>query len=424
LTGKLLNTTTYDYLYTVLLQLIAPWDQRRLSLRFEIPFFWLFKKLIRNKNQAVFVTLKMSTSKSPVGRTWADDDESSASDSEQQIRDSTSGVSSSGGKVSVKIPPTHTTRLDAKGVKTVTSYRSNASNPNQLIKSVTRVKVTTVKVREHVDVAKRRKWKRFGQAAIDEDQSNVTIVSRDDIYMEDPNADISLEEDDPTKAISANLNAFWAKQQRRQLERKYDVEDTDMEAMASGGGGLSQAEMNAGWRQVTGPSSGGAAAQKYVPPGRAAIGGAAAPKSLSALADAMAGGGDGDGKGGRRMMDNDRDQNTIRVTNIGEDTTEADLQELFQPFGRISRVYLAKDKETLQSRGFAFVSFIHREDAQRAMDKLQGHGYAHLILRLEWAKPSAPKDPSAEGTQFRSGYGKALAQDTKEKVSFASNLTR
>ena len=128
-------------------------------------------------------------------------------------------------------------------------------------------------------------------------------------------------------------------------------------------------------------------------------------------------------EGGGRRFD-DRDQNTIRVTNISEDTTEADLQDLFQPFGRISRVYLAKDKETLQSRGFAFVSFVHREDAQKAMDRLQGFGYDHLILKLEWAKPSAPKDPASEGTQFRSGYGKALAQDTKEKVSFASNLTK
>mmetsp|Transcript_9812 Transcript_9812/g.14193 ORF Transcript_9812/g.14193 Transcript_9812/m.14193 type:complete len:348 (+) Transcript_9812:69-1112(+) len=347
----------------------------------------------------------MTSVKSPAGRTWADDDDSSASDSGEYIP--TSGTSAGG----VRIPPTHTSRLDAKGVKTVTSYRTSSNNPNQLIKSVTRVKVTTVKVREHVDVNKRRKWKRFGQAAIDEDQSNVTIVSREDIYMEDPHADISLEEDDPTKAISANLNAFWAKQQRRQLERKYDVEETDVEAI-----GLSQADVNAGWRQV--PSSAGP--QKYVPPGRAAAANTGG-KSLAALADAQ-GGGDGDGK--RRTMDGDRDQNTIRVTNISEDTTEADLQELFQPFGRISRVYLAKDKETLQSRGFAFVSFVHRDDAQRAMDKLQGHGYAHLILRLEWAKPSAPKDPSADGTQFRSGYGKALAQDTKEKVSFASNLTR
>jgi translation initiation factor 3 subunit G len=64
-------------------------------------------------------------------------------------------------------------------------------------------------------------------------------------------------------------------------------------------------------------------------------------------------------------------QELVYGTVILEDTTEADLQELFQPFGRISRVYLAKDKETMISRGFAFVSFVHREDAARAMDKLQ-----------------------------------------------------
>ena len=132
----------------------------------------------------------------------------------------------------------------------------------------------------------------------------------------------------------------------------------------------------------------------------------------------------GPGGGPARFGQQDRDQNTIRVTNISEDTTEADLQDLFQPFGRISCVYLAKDKETMISRCFAFVSFVHREDAAKAMDKLQGFGYNHLILKLELARPSAPKDPGTEGTQFRSGYGKALAQDIKEKVFFASNLTR
>ncbi|OEU16087.1 Rna binding domain in eukaryotic translation initiation factor 3 subunit 4, partial [Fragilariopsis cylindrus CCMP1102] len=82
------------------------------------------------------------------------------------------------------------------------------------------------------------------------------------------------------------------------------------------------------------------------------------------------------------------DLNTIRVTNISENTTEADLQDLFKPFGRISRVYLAKDKETLQSRGFAFVSFVNKDDAAKAMEKLQGFGYDHLILKLEWARPN------------------------------------
>jgi translation initiation factor 3 subunit G len=86
-------------------------------------------------------------------------------------------------------------------------------------------------------------------------------------------------------------------------------------------------------------------------------------------------------------------------------------------------VYLAKDKETLQSRGFAFVSFVNKQDAAQAMEKLQGFGYDHLILKLEWARPNTPKDPATSGNEYRSGYGKALAQDTKTKVSYASNLT-
>jgi translation initiation factor 3 subunit G len=74
------------------------------------------------------------------------------------------------------------------------------------------------------------------------------------------------------------------------------------------------------------------------------------------------------------------------------------------------------------------VSFNHRADAQRAMDRLNGYGYDHLILKLEWAKPSVKEGGGGGGgggggEQFRSGYGKALAQDTTEKVSYASNLT-
>mmetsp|Transcript_23786 Transcript_23786/g.94325 ORF Transcript_23786/g.94325 Transcript_23786/m.94325 type:complete len:85 (-) Transcript_23786:422-676(-) len=79
------------------------------------------------------------------------------------------------------------------------------------------------------------------------------------------------------------------------------------------------------------------------------------------------------------------------------------------------------------SRGFAFVSYVRREDAARAMAALQGHGYDHLILKIEWARPSEKKDGAGGAggleTTYRSGYGKALAQDTKERVSYASNLT-
>ena len=66
-------------------------------------------------------------------------------------------------------------------------------------------------------------------------------------------------------------------------------------------------------------------------------------------------------------------------------------QELFSPFGPISRIYIAYDRETGESRGFAFVNFVHREDAARAVAKLDGHGYDNLILRVEFAAPRAER---------------------------------
>ena len=41
---------------------------------------------------------------------------------------------------------------------------------------------------------------------------------------------------------------------------------------------------------------------------------------------------------------------TIRVTNLSEDTKESDLMDLFRPFGPIAKIFLAKDKNTNQSR--------------------------------------------------------------------------
>jgi len=317
---------------------------------------------------------------------WGDvlDDDS---DEEDIIQHTPSHTTSAGGLV---IPPTHKSRIDSKGIQIVTSYRQHPANESQLLKTITKVKVTSEKIRESKAVAERRKWKKFGNAQKDgaEGAQRSTIISKDDIFIEDPNADNDLQDEDAAKDLSSNLNEFWAKQQKRQLERKYGVEGKD--DGAAGGG----------WN-VVGAGGGAASGGKYIPPSaRAAMAGGVKPE---------------------RRTD---DLNTIRVTNISENTTEADLQDLFKPFGRISRVYLAKDKETLQSRGFAFVSFVNKDDAARAMEKLQGFGYDHLILKLEWARPNTPKDPAAAGTEFRSGYGKALAQDTKEKVSYASNLTK
>ena len=98
----------------------------------------------------------------------------------------------------------------------------------------------------------------------------------------------------------------------------------------------------------------------------------------------------------------------LRVSNLSEDATESDLRELFGHFGGISRVFIAKDRVTRKSRGFGFVTFYTRKDAEVAMEKLHGYGYGYLILQVEWAKPNKNKQT------YYSGYGKALPQTEKK----------
>ncbi|KAL3518140.1 hypothetical protein ACH5RR_020729 [Cinchona calisaya] len=97
------------------------------------------------------------------------------------------------------------------------------------------------------------------------------------------------------------------------------------------------------------------------------------------------------GAGAERTGTETRRRNDVRVTNLSEDTREPDLLELFSPFGPVSRVYVAVDQKIGISRGFGFgfgfVNFMNTEDAERAINKLNGYGYDNLILRVEWAAP-------------------------------------
>lgn len=81
------------------------------------------------------------------------------------------------------------------------------------------------------------------------------------------------------------------------------------------------------------------------------------------------------------------DENSVRVGNLSEDTHDTDLRELFSRFGPLTRVNVVSDRQTGSNKGFGFVNFVNREDAQRAIDKLNGYGYDSLILQVGWAQP-------------------------------------
>lgn len=96
------------------------------------------------------------------------------------------------------------------------------------------------------------------------------------------------------------------------------------------------------------------------------------------------------GMGGRDLRGRD-DTTAIRISNLSEAMTEADLEELVKKIGPHSKMFLARDKNTGLCKGFAYVHFKSRRDAATAIELLNGHGYDHLILNVEWSKPQNPQ---------------------------------
>jgi hypothetical protein len=104
--------------------------------------------------------------------------------------------------------------------------------------------------------------------------------------------------------------------------------------------------------------------------------------------------------------------NQIRFSDISEQVTEEELEEEFAEMGAVRFVYIAMDKKTKRSLGFGFVTFERDEDAQRAMEELQGHELGQFdkaTLNLEWAK----KEKKVE--KAPSGAKEALGLDLKRR---------
>ena len=79
---------------------------------------------------------------------------------------------------------------------------------------------------------------------------------------------------------------------------------------------------------------------------------------------------------------------TLRIQSLSVDADEDDLRALFEPFGRVVRANVIKDRNTGESKGFGFVSFEMRKDAEKALAKMNGYGYDALILSVSWSRTS------------------------------------
>ncbi|KAF4126664.1 translation initiation factor 3 subunit G [Geosmithia morbida] len=272
-----------------------------------------------------------------------------------------------------ELPPTQTIS-NKDGTKTVISYRINEDG--QKVKTTRRVRFTTHKETVNPRVADRKTWSKFGQSAKDgsgptTDTTSVgeNIIFRPSInWRKDAKEESSEQEQlkDKLKDKKVKCRICSGEHFTARCPYKDTMAPVGAAGSADPAAGMGDEPSSAGG--AGGGAGGGDKKGSYVPP---------ALRGDRPAGERMA--------GGSKFGDRD-DFATLRVTNVSEMAEEGELRDMFERFGRVTRVFLAKDRETGMAKGFAFISFVDREDAVKACNKMDGFGFKHLILRVEFAK--------------------------------------
>jgi cold-inducible RNA-binding protein len=96
----------------------------------------------------------------------------------------------------------------------------------------------------------------------------------------------------------------------------------------------------------------------------------------------------------------------IYVGNLPYDTTGDDLVQLFQTYGTVTSGQVIIDKFSGRSRGFGFVEMANDDEAQAAIDALNGTPYGGRPLTVNEARPREDRGGrGGGGGGGRGGYG-------------------
>jgi len=80
-------------------------------------------------------------------------------------------------------------------------------------------------------------------------------------------------------------------------------------------------------------------------------------------------------------------ESKLYVGNLSYSTTEDDLRTLFFQAGTVASVALIKDRDSGQSKGFAFVEMSNQSEAQKAISMFNGYNMGDRELKVSLARP-------------------------------------
>ena len=93
----------------------------------------------------------------------------------------------------------------------------------------------------------------------------------------------------------------------------------------------------------------------------------------------------------------------LYVGNLPYETSESDLQALFEGAGSVASVNIVRDRATGQARGFAFVEMNDDDGARRAITEFDRHEFGGRSLTVNEARPMAPRGNGGGGGGFNRG---------------------
>ncbi len=86
----------------------------------------------------------------------------------------------------------------------------------------------------------------------------------------------------------------------------------------------------------------------------------------------------------------------LYVGNMGYEVSSADLEQLFAAHGQVQSAEVIMDRDSGRSKGFGFVEMSSDQEAQAAIAALDGQMHGERALKVNEAKPRAPR-PSGGG---------------------------
>lgn len=95
----------------------------------------------------------------------------------------------------------------------------------------------------------------------------------------------------------------------------------------------------------------------------------------------------------------------LYVGNLSYDTSDSDLQKLFESYGTVESVQVIKDRDTGRSKGFAFVEMANGQEAQAAIGALNGKEIDGRALTVNEARPR--EDRGGGGGRGYGGGGRS-----------------